>query len=229
MDKNARKYVLAFATALLITITLAVFHLTQSFLKDFAEGQRFFKQGDYSMALAYFSPALRAKPDNKDVLRYLAVTYGRLGRKHDALEKMERLEQFSDKDSRMDIQLADVYYELGYFEKAERFYRKVLQKHKTPATQRKLAEALAWQKKYDHAIGVLEQLPESRENIELMADIYTWEKEYDKAIMLYNRLIASKKATPDVILKLADALRFAKRDEEAIVLYEQYILMHDGS
>lgn len=227
MGTKTRKIAIVLTALSVITIATLIFHHTQSFYKDFARGRRFFKKTRYQKALIYLTSAANTKPDSPESLRYLVSTYEKLGREKDVLEKLQALSQLGQDDLETKRWLADIYYGLGDFAKAEESYRQLLSSKRDPLIQRKLAEVLAWQKRYDQSVNILEQLPENQENIELLADVYTWSENYDKAIMLYSRLIASKEANPDIILKLADTLRLAKRDKEAIVLYKQYIRTHD--
>jgi tetratricopeptide (TPR) repeat protein len=200
-----------------------LFHRTQTFHKNFARGQQRFEQGKYPLALMYLNAATRLKPFNRDVLTYLAVTYDKLGRKQNVLQQLEKLVQLDTRDIKNIQWLADLYYELGYFSKAEKTYHKVLARKKSRSAQKKLAEVLIWQKKYDQAIHILEQYPKNREYMKMLAEVYTWRQMYDKAIGLYTQLADSPEVDPEIILKLADALRFAQRHREAVVRYKQYL------
>lgn len=229
MNKNVDKWVLPLITVSVIAATSVIFNLTQAFSKDFAKGQRQFKQENYHVALSYFLSASNRKPSDRNTLKYLTASYNKLNRNEDVLKQLEKLQQIDKKDFETILWMADIHYSLGNFQKAENLYQRVLSNSKTPVVQMKLAEVLAWQEKYSQAIYILRKLPENPQSTELLADIYAWGERYSEAIDLYGKLVSVEHVNPDIILKLADTLRFAKRDKEAIVIYRKYIQEYNES
>lgn len=227
LGKMVREVVLAVVTLSVIIGTTFLFHMTQTFHKDFSKGEKFFKRGGYMMSLGYLIPAAQAKPQNAEVLKYLAISYDKLDRKEDVLKSLQALESIGDKDPAVREWLADAYYGNDYLAAAERIYRNILETANKPDIRRKLAEVLAWQKKYDQAEVLLVQLCKDDhrdyKSCELLADIYAWDKKYDQAIKLYKQVMSLDSKNHDVILKLADVLRYSGKDRESIRLYKQYI------
>ena len=227
MCKTIRESSLALIALTVIFATTFVFHFAQSFYIDYAKGEKSFNQGRYMTSLSHFISAADAQPQNPQVLKYLAIVYDKLGRKDDTLKTLQALETIETKDLALEKWLADAYYGKSNFTAAEKIYRKILKTENKPNTERKLAQVLTWQKKYDQAEDLLIKIcndnPNDYKDLELLADIYAWNNDYSRAIDIYNRIVLSNSKNQDVILKLADVLRYAGRDKEAIVLYKQYI------
>lgn len=125
---------------------------------------------------------------------------------------------------------ANIYVEQQEFAKAEVIYRKLIQLDKHERYYEKLAEVLAWQKKYEESIALLEKITDegdsSLKQTELLADVYCWNKEYVKSKDMYYKVLAMGLEGQDrkrVILKLADVFRYSNRDSDAIKLYDQYL------
>lgn len=323
MNNYLRKILFCLITLFVIAGTAAVFHLTQKHLKNFSRGRHAFENRDYQKALRYFEAAVQLKPSDKNTLRYLVATYDKLhrdpdlldeliklsqveegdmkikiwiadlyyklddfknaeiyyhkvlertptlaiqkklaevliwqkkydaavdildalpkdpktielralvydglGRDEDVLQQLEQLEQLKQQTPEMMVWMAALYYKFGNFEKAETIYRKALEQEQNPEVQIKLAEVMTWQKKYAPAIHILESLPEDSRTMEFLADIYSWNKDYDKAVILYKKLLSEPNSGDDVELKLADVLRAAKKDQEAVTYYQQYLQKH---
>lgn len=212
------------STVLVVVITSLIFHYTQHYYRNSALGKRYFNKGYYSKALPYLQAAYKSKPASLEAGQYLVWTYDRLGRKNEALGTLEALSKTYPEDFEARRLLADLHYGVGDYTEAEKHYRHTLIIKSNLAVQRKLAEVLAWQKKYNQSATILEQLrnknPQNGQITEFLADVYSWAGQYEKAIKLYNELLASKNSDKDVILKLADVLRYTGRDEEAIELYK---------
>lgn len=227
MCKTIRESSLALIALTVIFATTFVFHFTQSFYIDYAKGEKSFKQGRYMTSLSHFISVADAQPQNQQVLKYLAIVYDKLDRKDDTLKTLQALETVGIKDLELKKWLANTYYGNSDFALAEKEYKDILATEDKPEVKRKLAQVLAWQKKYGQAEDLLTKLcsdnPNDYKDLELLADIYAWNNNYGNAIELYNRIALSNSKNQDVILKLADALRYTGRDKEAVVLYKQYI------
>lgn len=89
-----------------------------------------------------------------------------------------------------------------------------------------IAERYSWIGENDKALQYLNNYDEysdfSNEQRIFYADVLTWNKEYKKAAIEYEKVLASGLVRKDILLKLADALRFDGRDKEAIKVYSQY-------
>ncbi|MCA9409236.1 MAG: tetratricopeptide repeat protein, partial [Candidatus Omnitrophica bacterium] len=80
-----------------------------------------------------------------------------------------------------------------YFSLAEIFFKMQIKKKTTLKVQQDLAESLTWQKKYDEAISV------------------------------YNDIVATGNFTNKIIFNLAECYRLIGDDKMAVKLYDQYI------
>jgi tetratricopeptide (TPR) repeat protein len=222
-----RKIILALAIIMIIAATTLIFHQTQSFYKLYSQGERLYKQAEYEKAARFFLAALKLKPGSLKTAAHLLWTYERLDDKDALLQAAERVLALNPKDSEIVRELGDIYYSFLDYPKAEVLYRRALALKTDALVKKRLAEVLAWQKKYPEAALLLEELarqkPGDAQLIEFLADIYAWEKEYDQAALLYRRLLSQRKRSPELVLKLAEVLRFSGNDAEAIKLYNQYL------
>ncbi len=229
MDTTARirKLVLSLVTIAIIAGTTAIFQSTQSFYKDFAQGERYFRYRKYSKALPYFVSAYNLNPTSPEVLAYLLWTYQNLGMKKETGIILAALYKSDPENIAVLEQLADVYYSQSGFAQAEDMYRKILEIKDSFSVRRKLAEVVVWQKKYKEAVPLLEELmkekPDDYKLIEFYADVSSWAKEYEKAISAYRELLSSGHGSRGTVLKLAEVLRFAGKDEEAVSVYDEYL------
>lgn len=218
---------------LIISATTFVFQYTQYHYKNYSLGTRYFKQGKYHQALLYLTRAHNVQPNNIKTVKYLVLAHKKSGNKAYALKLLENLTETAAEDPETKQWLGDTYFGLDDCVNAEKYYRQSLLMEFDASVQRNLAEALICQKKYNQAIAILKQLirqkPKEYEATELLADVYFWNKEYDKAIRLYYDLMSStdRPDNKDILLKLADIMRYAGRDKEAISLYNQYLERQD--
>lgn len=223
----ANKITLSLAVLVIIGVTSVTFHITQAFYKAFAQGRRHFSNAEYEQAEPYLRTAFDLKPSNPLVLARLLSTYDKLHMPAGTHEVLEIAIRYDPDNIAITRQLADVTYGLQDYAEAERLYREILFRRPDPATRRKLAEVLLWQNKYDEALRLLEDLsgkkPDDMALVEVLADAYAWAKQYERAIALYKRLVNANIRRRDVALKLAETLRFAGRDDEAIEVYQKYL------
>lgn len=222
-----RKLTLSLSIILIIFLTTVIFNSTQSFYKAFALGKYYFDKSQYQKAVPYFVSALRISPCNTRAARYLLWTYEKLCMKAELKEVADAMLRCNPKDPRLLLQLADSYYWLSDYKAAEDLYHRLSAEKPDFDVERKLAEVLSWQKKYDEAIPLLERLvknyPQNFELTELLADVCSWAKKYDRSVELYRKLMASGYGPKENALKLADALRYAGRNAEAVEVYNKYL------
>jgi predicted Zn-dependent protease len=143
---------------------------------------------------------------------------------------LEKFSQINQSDIKNIEWLGDTYYGLKKYDLAQRYYQSFLEnKPNSYNVRKKLAEVLVWQKNYQDAFPILQaQLkdrPQDSQTKELLADVYAWSKDYDNAIKLYKELLENKTGSDkkDLALKLAETLRYAGKNAEAIELYKKYI------
>ena len=124
-------------------------------------------------------------------------------------------------------QLADIYYSLSDYARAEAFYKKVMEEGGDRDTIRKLAEVLIWQKKHDEGLTLLEDMieeePKDYAILEFYADVSSWAGKYERSIDAYLKVLSAGEGNARTVLKLADTLRFAGRNEEAVKVYKDYL------
>ena len=166
--KKALFIILLFALSIVIA-TSALFHGTQGFYKNFVRAKRFFDTGHYEKSLVYFESAFKYCPDKIDLLQYLAWNYSKVGRLNKVAEILTTMTQIDSDDIKPEKRLADTYYGLNDYGKAEEIYRNI---------KRSLAEVLVWQEKYSQAIPMLKSLLDENQDdlklIELLDDVYNW-------------------------------------------------------
>ena len=223
-----RKVILALATLAIICGTSFVFQITQNFYKEFIVGEKYYQSGQYSKALPYFIEAHNREPKNIRAAGYLLWTYQRLGLKEEANDILRKILQDDPDNVKVVEQLADGLHGISDYPGAERLYKLVLKHEETQSVKRKLAGVLASQKKYPQAIVIMVELvaerPGDLEFKEYLADLYSWDGKYNEAIDLYKEVYESDpKNKPHLLKKTADVLRWAKRNDEAVVIYRQYL------
>lgn len=222
-----RRLVLSLSVILIILITTAIFHSTQSFYKAFAQGKHYFEKFQYQKAIPYLVSAFKMDPCNVRAAKYLLWAYEKSDMKDKLRETIDVVLRCNPRDPALLVQLADTCYWLSDYGRAEDLYRKAAAAEPTFDTKRKLAEVLSWQKKYDEAIPILEELVKSEPRdfklVELLADVCSWAKKYDRSIELYKRLMASDYKSKEIALKLADTLRYAGKNAEAVEIYNKYL------
>jgi tetratricopeptide (TPR) repeat protein len=230
MNSKFKTYLVVLLCAMVIISAVSFsFHGTQSYYKNRSLGEKYFKQQKYPAALPHLLAAYRAKPNDIVSGLRLILIYQRLEQREQAQSVLQSLPPIEGADNKTKTELADMYYYVGDYAKAELLYRLILEHNTDFPTRKKLAEVLVWQKKYPEAIVLLKEItvqkPKDDESLELLADVYTWHKDYDIAIETYQQLLAAgtgeKKEA--ILLKLADALRYAGRTEEALQLYTGYL------
>jgi tetratricopeptide (TPR) repeat protein len=223
-----RKVVLTLATLAIIFGTSFVFQITQNFYTAFTVGEKYYQSGQYSKALPYFIEAHNREPKNVRATGYLLWTYQGLGLKEEANELLRKILQDDPDNVKVVEQLADGLHGISDYPGAEMLYKLVLKHEETQSVKRKLVGVLASQKKYPQAIAIMVELvaerPRDLELKEYLADLYSWDGKYSEAIDLYKEAYESDpKNNPHLLKKTADVLRWAKRNDEAVVIYRQYL------
>jgi len=224
---TSRKFILASFTLLIIFSTTYLFNATQSFYKIFTRGEKYFNAGRFYEALPFMISAFKMEPNNPKAASFLLWTYSKLGMKNQARRTLHSIEKSMPKDAKLAEVIGDGYYSLEDYPDAEKAYRAAWDLTGNDEVKRKLAEVLAWQRKYNEAIPLLKEAlkknPRDAQLMEFLADVLAWDKKYDEATKLYKKLLSHGYDKDAVLMKMADALRFAGKDEEAIKLYERYL------
>jgi len=219
--------VIIFLSFVITLATSVVYCGTQSFVSIFDRGEAFFAAGKYSRALPFLSAAFRMNPHHGMAGWYLAWACEKMGMPEDSFRVLEQLRAHNYTDLSVIELLADSYYSLSRFERAEELYRQIVAVNPNGDLVRKLVQVLAWQKKYTEGMEFADRQalknPADLSIVEASADAHCWAKDYDSAIKQYNRLLTLGHNRQKVLLKLAEALRFSGRKKEALAAYEQYL------
>ncbi|MBN1457058.1 MAG: tetratricopeptide repeat protein [Sedimentisphaerales bacterium] len=227
-DIVRRLFIVGFAL-LIVGATTLVFHQTQSFFKNSVRGIRYYSNGDYEQTAIYLEAARKQQPDNMQILQYLTWSYDKLGKDKELLATLDIMSKKNPDDLETKKWLADTYYGLNDYANAQHYYEQIFKVEKDPQVLRKLALVTAYQKKYSLAAPMLSELisqdPKDFELIELLADIFSWSGNFEDSERLYRRLLARtdevKANKQKISLKLADTLRYAGKDKEAVIYYTQ--------
>ena len=217
-------------TVIICVATTIVFQWTQSGYKNFHRGLIRYNRGEYLKAVQYLKKISPQQKQYPDALYYMVMSFNELGDNPQLADTLEKFSQINQSDIRNIEWLGDTYYGLKKYDLAQRYYQSFLEnKPNSYNVRKKLAEVLVWQKNYQDAFPILQtQLkdrPQDSQTKELLADVYAWSKDYDNAIKLYKELLENKTGSDrkDLALKLAETLRYAGRNAEAIELYKKYI------
>jgi tetratricopeptide (TPR) repeat protein len=225
-SKFRKLAILSFGISVVV-ITTIVFHSTQSFYMNSVRGIRCFRGERYQLAISYLTIAHQQKPNDLEIARYLVYSYDQLGNKEKVVELLEIINA-RQHDVTLQHWLAGTYFGLGELEKAEVLYKRLLDSENKEAYV-KYAEVLVAQKKYKKAIAVLDGVVrdywQDLEMVEFLADVYSWDKQFDNSVTYYRLLLSSEMEgrEKEISLKLADTLRYAGRDEEAVEIYSQLV------
>ncbi len=213
IGQKTRGGILALSTLAIIVGTAGLFQLTQTFYKSYTIGKRYFSQGEYLRALPYLITAHAAGPESSGAANYLLWTYQRLGIKKDAAELLQSMWEKNSGSPVVMEELADGFYGMKDYEKAEELYRRILDKEEVFRISRKFAEVLAWQKKYGEALSVIAKLretrPEETELLKFEAETMANAGQYEKAEAAYKKVLEFFPEDKDTLLKLANTLRYA--------------------
>jgi len=179
------------------------------------------------LALPYLLSAFNQTTTDPRPGRYLLATYEHIGDIKNVKQVLEMLLQRNPADLNSRTYLADVYYRLMDYPQAEAQYRLIMEAKPDPLTRGKLAEVLIWQEKYKEGIAELEvvakEFPRNPKILELLADAYSWAGAYQQSADVYKQLLQLNVRHKEIVLKLADVLRYLGKDEEALELYDKYI------
>ncbi|MDD5010652.1 MAG: tetratricopeptide repeat protein [Phycisphaerae bacterium] len=218
------------AALIICAATTVVFQRTQSGYKNFHRGLLHYNRGKYSKAVQYLEKVPPQQRQYPNALYYLVMSFNKLEDKSRLAETLENFSKINQSNIKNVEWLGDTYYGLEKYDLAQKYYQSFLEKSPDSYNvRRKLTEVLVWQKNYEEAVGILQtqmkDRPQDYKTKELLADVYAWSADYDNAIKLYKELLENKKGDEKkaLVLKLAETLRYAGRNAEAIELYNKYI------
>lgn len=224
---NKRKIIIPAFIIFVSASTSIVFQKTQSFYIALAQGDYYWRRADYATARVYYQNAFHVNPRNLKSIASLIRAYRKLNMKNEILIVLNQAQVQSLQNPRIAMELAGYYYEAGLYAQAEDIYEALKYSYYGAEARQKLAEVLVWQQKYKEAIPYLSAYARRHSADlaaqEFLADVYAWSRDYDNAIRQYKKLIPRLSNPEGVVLKLADILRFAGRNEEAIEVYNTYL------
>ncbi|HPS54866.1 MAG TPA: tetratricopeptide repeat protein [Sedimentisphaerales bacterium] len=192
-------------------------------------GDTYYGLNDYAKAEQVYRNVLE-REDSIKIRKSLAEVLVWQRKFEPALKILSGLEEIAPQNIWLLKLEADIYVEQQEFAKAESVYRKLIHLDRDGPYYEKLAEVLAWQKKYEESIALLEKIIDqgggSLKQMELLADVYCWSREYVKSTDMYYKVLSMGVEGLDrkrVTLKLADVFRYSNRNSDAIKLYDQYL------
>lgn len=192
-----RKLTMTIVMLTTIFTTTFIYHKTQSFNKIYYQGVKFLEADFPSRSLPFFESAYGMNPYHGPLIQNLIGVYEQLGltnRIHFIIQDIENSVFKKNSWSHEEyLDLAYFFYKREYFSLAEIFFKMQIKKKTTLKVQQDLAESLTWQKKYDEAISV------------------------------YNDIVATGNFTNKIIFNLAECYRLIGDDKMAVKLYDQYI------
>jgi len=123
--------------------------------------------------------------------------------------------------------LADVYIADGDYESAASEYREVLKNDpKNIKARTALADILSWNKKYDEALELYDEILKDKESPEIRlqkARILGWAREYDKSLKEYKRILDYNYNEVIEVEMLAKKAYWKNRIQHAIKYYQELI------
>jgi tetratricopeptide (TPR) repeat protein len=228
----SRKAIGFLSVVAIILTTTIVFHLTQGDYITWHKGRRLFERRLYANALPYLEKSFEIDYNDSNVAFYLLIAYRNVNRVEESIQVLETILSRNPDDEKVAMALAGICYRTGDYLVAEHIYKDLIkQQGRTPFLLRNLGDVLTWQKKYDEALVLMEEIckenPEDYKTREKIADIHSWEARHDIAEINYRILLKAGYQKARVALKLAESLRYAGKDEEAIEVYKKYLSEQD--
>ena len=123
--------------------------------------------------------------------------------------------------------LADAYIADGDYESAASEYREVLKNDpKNIKARTALADILSWNKKYDEALELYDEILKDKESPEIRlqkARILGWAREYEKSLKEYKRILDYNYNEVVEVEMLAKKAYWNNRIQHAIKYYQELI------
>ncbi len=188
-------------------------------------------KNDLDEALRYFKEALALMPYSADVLRSLYVLSRKVGNVNDAVFYLKQYLTTADKDAEAHRDLGDLYYDQKNFDAALAEYRRAIQID--PAIKgfyKRYAEIVIAKGEQNEVIKALSGLIAAG-NADLstymtLGLIYQKKKEYIDAAEMYQKALELDPSNFDALTALAACQAAAGDVGNAIVSYEQAIMMN---
>jgi tetratricopeptide (TPR) repeat protein len=159
---NKVKIILPLVALPVVLITTFVFHLTQSYYKNYHIGRRHFEKGEYALAVDYLLFALKENPQSEEALFALARNYVNLGTPGKAAPLLDRLIRLypdclslQEEEGCSSFEFAaDVYLWAGEYGKAISLYEDIINSgNEDREIILKIADALRMAGKYEDAVS----------------------------------------------------------------------------
>ena len=185
---------------------------------------------NYDKALPVLKKIYAIQDNKQETARYLVNIYRERDMQEQMLDTLNLLYQLNPQDTVLMEELADSLYSYSMYPEAEKIYRKILSIKESVSVRQKLAEILAWQKKYDNAISEIEALlriqPDNPAINLLYIKVLVWSKHYDKAIPLLEDYNKNSTDTSETTKTLAYVYAWNKMYDNAIPIFEKLIVQY---
>jgi tetratricopeptide (TPR) repeat protein len=183
--------------------------------------------GQPDSAIPIMEKLLKKNPNNKEFILTQASIMETAG-KHKASRSYYNKLYTLTNDASYILKVADLSTWLKEYAEAEKNYKlHIKTKGMTDSAVNGLLEALIQQKRNEEALDLLKSYKGKDvgelDVTERAGDLYAAMKKFDEAIVNYRKVLAADPSRKKAALKLADTLRFAGKDEEALKVYESFL------
>ena len=139
-----------------------------------AEGEALYQLGRLNEALTRFQQALALDPDNAEAHRWCAAVYYDVGALAHAIDAMETVKELAPEDFRAHYMLGVIQLDFEHYELAAKHLRSALDREPPSAVRGEialdLARALVKGHRYEDALEVLDETPDSSDARALRAN-----------------------------------------------------------
>ncbi|MFT5207847.1 MAG: tetratricopeptide (TPR) repeat protein [Candidatus Omnitrophota bacterium] len=224
-----RIFIVGLGTLIIIMGTTAVYWATQTTENLNRSGLEFMKQEKYHKAIPTLLASYGRYSFDHIIVKAIATAYHEIDRdssKTTFLNKHFRKLQGQINQPSADVRdwnaMAYIYYDHKMYSQAESLFRYVLEKDLDQEIRWSLGEVLAWQRKYNQAIPLIESLmSENYQTTKLgqfLGDIYMWSERYDLALTIYYKYLEDN-SNRDLLFKIGECLRLLGKNDEALKYY----------
>ena len=192
-----------------------------------AEGEALYQLGRLNEALTRFQQALALDPDNAEAHRWCAAVYYDVGALAHAIDAMETVKELAPEDFRAHYMLGVIQLDFEHYELAAKHLRSALDREPPSAVRGEialdLARALVKGHRYEDALEVLDETPDSVDARALRADcLFALGRIDDARSLVEDVLSASPDHRNGLLLRarlaaLADDWDSARRDLKRIL------------
>jgi len=196
-------------------------------------GENHFRLQDDSKAEFYFRKLLQLNPYDNEVRNFLVFLYEKNNNKEGSARQYEELLRVYGSDDELTRNLANLYAQMGKFDKADSCYRSLLTGSEEDAAVHYLRGTLfEMQDKTDSAIVSFRRsaeknsaFPEARERLSMLLRS---KEDWDGIINLFKKELKNKDVPLGAIILSAEAYYFSGRSDSARILLQPLTELQDA-